>query len=382
MWPFFGLLTLIVACFQLGRKRLQGVAWQGVSSTVQPHRRGVGEPMPEPIPFQFGIAKRNPKDVELAVSTRTALDFSCKPESRLDRFFKWTGLTVEQQLGIDELDQSVYLVSDDPRVLDALKGDARACELLKRIFCSRPHPDYAAVRLLCQGGRLRLAMREASYLPGRSHEMNHQVVPMLRELADRLPKALPVSAGRGDGRSLRAILVLTLSSGLALTGLLHLFRLLMFPGAITASPVKLLLVSLPTGAALFALLVVAATTLLARSSRLHLVLLEVCLVGSFGAFASGLVATRDLNMSLDRSPAATMEAKVLDRRISRSRRGGTRYYLVLSDWPVEGQRKARVSYSTYATVRDGDTVQLRLREGWLGLAWVESITPVAGRRER
>jgi hypothetical protein len=182
--------------------------------------------------------------------------------------------------------------------------------------------------------------------------------------------------------SLRAILVLTLSSGLALTGLLHLVRLLLLPGAITVSPVQLVLVSLPIGAGLLALLVVAATTLLARSSRLHLVLLEVCLVGSFGAFASGLVATRDLNMSLDRSAASTLEAKVLDRTVSRSRRGGTRYYLVLSDWPVEGRRKARVSYDTYARTREGDTVALRLREGWLGLRWVESITPVAGRRER
>jgi hypothetical protein len=382
MWPFFGLLTLVVACFHLGRKRWQGVAWRGVSSTVHPRRRRDGEPTPEPIAFQFGVGKRNPKDVELAVSTHTSLDFSCKPESWLDRFFKWTGLTVEQQLGIDELDRAVYLVSDDPRVLDALKGNARACELLKALFCGRPHPDYTAVRLVCQGGLLRLALREASHLPGRSYEMNNQVVPMLRELADLLPRTLPAANRRNDALSLRAILVLTLSSGLALTGLMHLFRLMTFPGAITVSPVQLVLVSLPIGAGLFALLVVAATTLLARSSRLHLVLLEVCLVGSFGAFASGLVAARDLNMSLDRSPASTREAQVLDRSISRSRRGGTRYYLVLSEWPVEGQRKARVSYSTYSRTREGDTVALRMREGWLGLPWIESITPVAGRRER
>ena len=376
MWPLFGLVTLVVACVFAGRQRFRA-RWVGIPATCDPYvfGRRKDRESGNAIPYRYSVHRRKngPATTKLGVDTATTLDFECKPETWIDRFFKWTGLTVEQQLGVGEFDRAIYLVSDDPRVLQALGDDPRIAEILTAFFARRPHPDYRALRLVCRSGTLRLDLREASQLPARGPQMESEVLPLLQELAGRLPIRLLREDKARDRIALRTVLVLALSTGLAINGAFHLFRLLMFSGATTLEPGALLAWTLPAGGVLFAVLVLATLVLLARSSRLHLVMLEVMVVGLFGAFATAFTKVRDANMALDQSAATTMEVKVADKFTRKSRRSRRRYYLVMSDWPVAGDAKVRVDGQTYDRFQVGDPAVLHLRQGWLDVAWLERV---------
>lgn len=380
IWPLFGVVTLLVASIYAGIRGYRG-RWASLPATWPGGWRRPATSAPAtPIAYRLNMlgSSNGLKCMQLGVDTVSVLDFECKHESRIDRFFKWTGLSVEQQLGRDDFDRSVYLVSDDRRMLEALHDDPRIAELLMSFFATRPHPDYRTLRLVCRGGSLRVDLREASYLPARMSDMYDQVLPRLKELSERLPTRILLGDRRRDWLGLRAIAVLALSTGLAINGGVQLFRLLLFGGSITLAPSQLLAWTLPVGAALLGLMVLATTVLLARSSRLHLVMFEVLLVGLFGAFATAFVEVRDLNMAMDRSEPTTMRSTVVDRYSTKSRRAPRRFYLVLSDWPVAGDRKARVDRGTYYSVEEGDPVVLYLRKGWLDIPWVDRIEKSRG----
>ena len=70
-----------------------------------------------------------------------ALGFELKRESVLDRFFKWSGLTVEMQIGQAEFDALVYVASNDDQLAKhfmnnaPLQGCAQSLFLLKLQGC-------------------------------------------------------------------------------------------------------------------------------------------------------------------------------------------------------------------------------------------------------
>ncbi len=375
MWPLFGLVTLVAASVYAGVRRYRG-SWTGLRKTWLPQRRVTGQ---TPVSYQASLTGGSAmgKILRVGIRTDTVLDFECKPETRLDRFFKWTGLAVEQQLGHAAFDEAIYLVSDDLRMLEALNDDPRVHQILLSFFSEQLHADYRAVRLVCRGGTLRLDLRERSRAVPRMHEMLDVVMPMLDDLARRLPTRLLREDKARDWAWLRAVLVLALSTGLAIHGGVHLFRLAVYSIDSTLEPMRLVAWMLPVGAGLLGLMVLATLVLLARSSRLHLVMLEVLLVGLFGAFATAFVEVRDANMELDRSEPTTLRATVVEKYSRKSRRTARRYYLVLSDWPVAGEGRARVHGDTYDRVQVGDPVVLYLRQGALQVPWLERVVPAS-----
>jgi len=107
---------------------------------------------------------------------------------------------------------------------------------------------------------------------------------------------------------------------------------------------------------------------------MSVVLIELLLVGSFGAVSTAFTELRDLNIELDQSQAIEYHAKTLDKRISRGRRRSTSYYLYLEDWNRGTfEEKVKVSKLLYNTIAVGDSVSIRQKSGYLGYRWVGSI---------
>jgi hypothetical protein len=363
MWLFIGAITLLCACVYAGRKRY-AAHWNGRpylvrGSTFLASMDGEGSWRPRP---------------RLGLATSSTLEFECKAESWLDRFFKWTGLSVELQLGLDSFDRAVYLIADNTAVLEVLRREPDLCERLVALFRKSPDPAFRVHRVVCRRGKFWVEFRHTS-AGASSYVIFSQAASEVRRMWAAIPERLPEGHSGADPLFLRSVIVLAFSTGLAIHGGVHLYRLLLFDGAATLDLWPLLTVGLVAGGILLGLQLMLATLLLARSSRLHLIMLELLLVGSFGAFSTGVVEVRDINIGLDRSEATLHATSVLEKRTSRSRRSGTRRYVYVASWEGEQRKRLRVNYSDYHALQVGEPATIHVRDGYFGIRWIEAIRP-------
>lgn len=365
MWLFIGAITLLCACVYAGRKRY-AARWNGLpymvrDSSFLASTQGEGSWRSRPC---------------LGLATSSTLEFECKAESWLDRFFKWTGLSVELQLGQDRFDRTVYLIADNPAVLEVLRREPDLCDRLIAMFRESPDHGFRVHRVVCRRGKFWVEFRKTADIAS-SYLIFSKAAADVRRMWAAIPERLPDGHSGADPLFLRSVIVLAFSTGLAIHGGVHLYRLLRFDGVVTLDLASLLTLGLVAGGLLLALQLLLATALLARSSRLHLIMLELLLVGSFGALSTGVVEVRDMNIDLDTSRATLHATTVQDLTVSRSRRGGTRRYAYVDAFGNEPPRKLRVSYDDYHSLTIGEPATIRLRDGYFGIRWIEAVRPGA-----
>ena len=353
MWVLFGLLTLATATAVLvWRNRY--ARWTGVAATG----------------YRFDIRRNKKGDatrVRIGMPVASTLAFECRRETALDRFFKWTGLSVEQQLGTRAFDDALYLIADDARVPPTLRaGGAR--DALLALF-DDAMPSGARVRAVaCRARQVTVVFN-----PGAEPHVDalaEAVLPRLRTIAASLPPGLDAAR---DPLLTRTIVLLALSTALAINGGVQAMRTLVIPLPMTLDTGALWRLGLLVGAALLAALVLAAVRLLGRTSRLHIVLLELLLVGGLGAVATGVELVRDANIELDTSAPIAMPATIADAYVNRGRRGRRSYYVVFA--AADGERtRLRVSRTEHDRARIGAPAMLARREGAFHIAWLERAT--------
>lgn len=380
MWFAIGVVTLISFSIYFGIKRYNA-RWEGERSFTH-------EPRYE---YEFVLNKDKIKMMRVGLDAPKRFDFTLKRESAIDRFCKALGLSVEHQIGKQAIDRLVYIVSNDQHLLDRCMEDSAMVEDVEGLFNVR-HMDSSITHVHCRNGRIWAEFKIGSAFRDKSHQTGlsqvlPKVVPRLQRMADRLKSQTPsTEAAQRDPFILRAVLVLAISTGLLVNGGVHLFRLIWLPGPFTVDTAALWWYSGLAGASVVALLICLAVFLLGRTARTHLVLIELLLVGSIGAGLTAFTEIRDLNMDLDTSPVQRFEAKVIDKTISRSRKGGTRYYLHVPEWTGQdwsGQhdtRSLQVSADFYSQMQRGESVEIWQRRGFLGIRWAEGFRQAESRK--
>lgn len=370
MWFVFGLITLISFSVYFGTKRFQA-RWQGT--------RSVSDSPAYEYQFTYRDKKSQKiKEMMVGIPAPREYDFSFKRENGLDRIFKWLGISVERQFNAADFDKLVYVVSNDRHLFDEVMDDQALLQKVVKLFKIK-HLDCAISHLHCRNGRLWVVFKVGPLFNDASNISRLMgIFPIVAEslhmLAERLKADLPQSVGvRRDPFILRAMFILAISSGLAINGLTHVFRLTLLSGPFTVDTALLWRYSAYAAIVILLLMIAMTVFLLGRSARAHLVLIELLLVGSFGAFMTSFVELRDMNMELDTSPVVQFETRVIDKSISKSRKGGTRYYVHVVDWhdPAD-THKFQVSSDFYSKAARGDRLAMNQRGGYLGLRWVES----------
>jgi hypothetical protein len=355
MTVLFATATLLLAClgFTLWRGRAR---WSGA-------HRAAG------VQYDAHVNKSRLVGITVGVPTTAAVEFDIKPEGALDRFAKRIGLAVEGQVGESGFDERLYLVCDDPYLLTGMRYDRALPMALLDLF-SASWPNVKGVsRLVCRGGSVRLQLRTFGGKDDAAR-IAADIAPALLAIAARLDAS--AGARRPDPLWLRAATLLGIASGLFANGLVQCFRVGWNGLPNTLDDGALGLYGAIVGAMLLALLVLATWSLLGRTSRAHLVLLQVLLLGGPGAFATALTELRDLNMDLDTSVAATYATRVVDTRITHSSKGGTHYYATFGAWPgSDGDQQIQVGYREFPSI--GTPVTVRVHDGFLGLRWIESF---------
>jgi hypothetical protein len=355
MTVLFATATLLLACvgFTLWRGRTR---WHGGRSIAGVRYSSTSN--------KYGLCS-----VTVGAPTRAAVEFEVKPEGALDRFAKRIGLSVEGQVGETRFDGRLYLVCDDPYLLTGMRYDHELPNALLDLFSTHwPQVDGVS-RLVCRGGTVRLVLK-ASGSTGDAARVAAGVAPTLLAIATRLD----ASAGtkRPDPLWMRAAALLGIASGLFANGAVQCFRVGWNGLPNTLDDGALALYGAIGGATLLALLVLATWSLLGRTSRAHLVLLQVLLLGGPGAFATALTELRDLNMDADTAPATTYATRVVGTRVTHSRKGGTHHYVTFGAWPgSDGDQEIEVGRGE--SPMTGTSVTVRVHDGFLGLRWLESF---------
>jgi hypothetical protein len=303
--------------------------------------------------------------------------FCLKPETMFDRYAKHVGLSREQEIGRALFDAHVYLVSDDTRVARALAESPGLAETLAELFRD-PKSDQCVRRLYCRGGRLwfegstRAACKQFDI-----ESLANRLLPTLHGVNRALRDASARVGTSGQFGNARVFVLMAL----CIAGVLH--------GALalsTGGSGRMLVIIDHTQLLLSALAVMTLATMalagigvmwLAGSSRAHLVLLEVTLLGALGAGTTAYAELREYNMRADRSEPTQIESQVLERHQRSAGKGSTSYHAVFDARHVAGHDtvRMRVDAHTFRRLAVGQRVTLVLREGALGYRWISAMTP-------
>lgn len=303
--------------------------------------------------------------------------FELKLESAGDRLFKWTGLSVEHQVGQFDVDKLIYIGGDGDPYVEKLTTDRAAQKALIEMFTTRL-AGCSLKRVRCAKARLWLELNRVD-LSDNAEVLLHmersadQLLPCLDRFAQFL-KANEPSTDLPQSRDpfvARSIWMLVISSGLMASGLASVFLL----GGLEADVISLARGRLlgMSGLLAFTLwlgLLALHTILMRGSSRFHLILLEVSLTGGFGLFLFCSSLVGHVNRVHDAS-APQLQYVQIHGKWSSSGRGGPRYHLQI-EHPADHRLETTwtVSHSLYDQAEKGDLVELQRFEGYLGVPWV------------
>jgi len=369
MWFLFGFITLISFSIYFGVRRYRN-SWKGTSQTS-------GQLSFE---YKFEIDKGETKKFRVGVKAPAEFDFSFKRETSVDRFCKWLGLSVEHQVGRDTFDNLVYIVSNDGHLLQEVVGHHSVIAAVSKLFTNLKH-DCKVAELRCAAGRLTATVEVGRGVYQDESELYKlkALLPVIGGWLDHVAQHLAAKppgtpTKRRDRFIVRASVLLALSSGLLVNGGIHGYRLLFWSGQpFTVDTQKLWTFAALGGVGVVVLMVLVVVSMLGRSARTHLVLIEILLAGSVGATLTIFSEIHAINMEMDSSQALRLISEVTGKTTTHSRKGGTSYYVKVRDWnDSQATQSIKVSGSFYASVQPGQSMVFYQHEGALGIRWVNS----------
>lgn len=369
MWIAVGGLTFLASfCYFLYQRRY--AAWAS----------GKGE-MPVSLPdgfyWQLTTGKKG-GSYRLGLDCPAHFDFLIGKERAIDRMFKAIGLSQELQVNDPGFDDAIYVGCDDLYFQRLLKRSAPARAAIAELKLRHRELLTGKIRLQCRDGRLWLEARvKPGFTAGQCVDSLRADSESLLSLQQAL-QSLPTMLLEPVARRMRwhAAVLSSLSAVLATCAALGWF-VFMWDGNHQLFLPELLFRSLLPAVLLWCGLLVATLILLVRTSRFHLVLIELLLLGSWGAFGTVSNAYMHVNIDHDDKAPELRCVEVTDRYTRRSRRRAS-YYVVLSGWQLADGRymsklKLSVSSSVYYTLRQGRPAHFLEHEGRLGYPWLSDL---------
>lgn len=369
MWFALGSITLLGFAWLFMRWRLAS-RWKG-------ERAQWGA-----LTYEFLLRKHKSKvqRVLIGVPCDTALEFCLQEETFIDRVFKSLGLSREQQLDRLHFDEKVYIVSDDPRLGLMLKYNNALPGLLESLFEDNRFRHGRVRKLWCQQRRLWVECVPASdFKESDAALLADEALPVLQTLRDAM---LSKPAGQAELRDhfiFKAALLLGISTALAVNGAVHGIRFLWSKFPVVIDNAALWQMAAWGCAGLVALLVMLCVVWLGRTSRAHLVLIELLTIGAVGSVLTAYVELRDYNIEFDTQPVTVVSVHV-DRYYTtrcgkRNRR--TCYHVQLAPFAgVPAGLKLDVDRASYQQWQGQRTLRVPLHAGALGWRWIDAPQPL------
>lgn len=359
MWFLFGFVTLIVAVgFEFWRRH--ELMWS-------PDGQCQG--------YDYKFLKSKNRTTGLLVGTNCVSDanFLFKQQTVVDAFFKRIGVSREFETGDSSFDDVCYLATDCSD-LHRFLADQPELRTAIKVILAFNSGGLKVKAIYCRKGRIWIKF------DGEGLNSDKGIEPIVRRLGHPLSliaNAVVDLAKSGfswrDPFIYKAILVLAISSGLAINAALQFYRtnlgdlpFLMYPKELVIDALIYSFIALPV-------LALIAVYWLGRGARTHLVLIELVTVGAVGLFASVAFEMRDINIEFDNSKPNYFETKIVSKHISKGRRS-TSYYIVLKNWNCDcGNYSIEVSSATYKSASVSNPVMIAQRNGYLGYTWINAV---------
>jgi hypothetical protein len=365
MWFLFGFITLISFSVYFGLQRYKA-NWKGESRSIKGIR----------YQYKAFVNKGNTNKILIGCDVIDEVCFAIKIEKWWDKFFKSIGVSVEHQVGVDEFDNLFYLITDNQSLCSLFSGSVELQESAQKIkdLCSKHGLKFK--KLLCRHGRIWLEL-----VPKHRREepdvtrISLDIVPVLKKVSDILKNNQSFFLDeKHDPFIIKAMIILAISTGLAINGAVHLYRIIILDLPFIVDNTPLFQASLPWGLGMIGLLIFATLFFLGRTARTHLVLIELFLIGSFGAITTSYMMMRDINIDMDTGSPEYYSVTVHDKRISRSR-NNTTHYIKVDDWTnnKKGRVELTVSSEIYYRFARGQMAKIIQMPGYMGYAWVSDI---------
>ncbi len=337
-------------------------------------------------------AKNSPARAQLSIPMEVDYSLSFEREHAGRWLAKTLGFAREFQTGDEAFDKKVYIASDDPQIGDRLHSDAELRQVIKGLF------GFGIQRVRLHKGRLSVSMSKtcprlnllgvgavSRTLPDRGLDMR-TVGPILDEdQAEGLVQALHTlkrkltvishamygEMSRVPNYQAYARLFNILSGSLITVGI----ALFVFDRAARPEIVNFghfFLHTLSYSGAIVIVLLALLFLVLGRSSLGYAAFRNFVLAGIAGTGLCTSEALYTVNVELDTSAATLHSQRVTGSHTSRSRKGGTRYYIDISGWnPGQGTYSVKVGYALYQQAATNMRANVYTHPGYLGFEWVE-----------
>ncbi len=357
MWFGFGFLTLAIS----------------IGYRIFSHYR---KPIPNRLLSSNGVSygKKDNKyngsvvGYKIAIDAPDGVSFKLKRENWFDRLCKKLKISTEAQIQDAKFDDLVYISSDDEKLISLLRSDQNIKNAVLALFQLGGDKQKAVRSIQCMNGSLILTCRNTG-----KKDVSNSILE-LNNINLALEKAgSNMASAWKDPFVFKAIALLVISSGLGINAFVQLVVKNYNPIPFTINPIEFVSIAIVTGVTITVMLVGLAVFLLGRSSRLHLVLLELIVVGLSGALISSYIAISDFNQDFDQSGTKVFNVEVLDQYTTK-RKNSTTYHLTLEDWTgLKYRRSVTVSSNLYEKFAIGDTARVEQRDGYFNVPWVDSV---------
>jgi hypothetical protein len=305
---------------------------------------------------------------EYRITTASKIYFRLRGESKWTRFCKRIGLGIEFQVGDPEFDEVFYVASDHPAFLYTLRDDpalrTRLLELWKMGF----------TEIMSTGtGDLRLKRTDGLVLEP--------------ELGDRLLKVrdavekIRFNPRLIDRWFIPVLIFETVVWVVGAYGFGSLIHLKLDSGQSVIHPEKIWALGSTVALLVLATWMFVVGFLFRRSSRAPMFVVDLFFYMFVSVVFAGSQGVSDMNRILDRSKTESYQALIL-KRYSRSVGSGkyrsTSHYLVLrfDRNPESIPEKLEVSAWDIYKLTEGQGVELRVRKGGLGFAYIDDLISI------
>lgn len=374
MWMLTGLVTMIGMAVIGYRARMED-RWKLEALTlINPYTgKRMGDPPEGALYSEQETGSRRAPLQRIGFDRAPDIEMRVKARRWWDYPFTAIGLSVACRTGNRSFDRAFYQVTEQRSICRALKGCATTQARMLRLLdeCEKQNVRFRQIRVRRQ--RIWVEVKSSRWRKEpRPILLARAFAPLLRDISEALEAEIPAAVrGRREPFAWKAALFTGASTALLFGGLVLLAPIMLSPLPAPASMAGLLSLALPVAAIVIGSMMVLTIVLLGRTSRTHLVLLELALVGYLGALMTSYGLLREVNMALDHA-APNQYVVGLQEKTVRRGRGGTRRYLRVAGWDGPQSRMGvQVGGALYRSVREGDQLLLEEYPGRLGVPWIQ-----------
>lgn len=263
----------------------------------------------EPYSWFAHIQNRfsNKQKVWISCDAVKNIDFIIKLESPIDRLFKWLRISHEMQLGDKRLDNLIYFATDDIEVFNTIKNSPEIQQDIVEIIsiCKDIKLDIISL----QQGKIGVILKQK--ISFSVTEIAEKLVPLLHKISNQFKERMP-NATLCEGAVVKKIskIMKLLRYILIFASLPMVFEFFFDDSNQLLSLKPLFKDAVLSGSILTALLMIFAINFLVGSSRAHLMLKSLAMVGIIIFSIDSLIILRNANIYFDKSESSFIDTKI------------------------------------------------------------------------